>query len=77
MSLAMNYKIDNLNCQIEIKNEDATLTEIFAHFVEMTRIMQYHPGSWEDVISKIYKHCVLHEETTDDYDIFEWASNFI
>ena len=75
MSLKMNYEMDNVNCQIEIKSDEATLTEIFAHFVEMTRIMQYHPDSWKYIIEEIYKYCVLHEDARSDYDIFEWAQD--
>lgn len=75
MSLTMNYEMDNMNCQIEVKQEDATLTEIFANFVEMTRIMQYCSGSWERIIEEIYKYCILHEDATKDYDIFEWAQD--
>lgn len=75
MSLTMNCEVDNMNCQIEVKNEGATLTEVFANFVEMTRIMQYHPDSWKPIIEEIYKYCVLHEDATNDYDIFEWAQD--
>lgn len=73
MSLTMTYQADNIDCKIEIKNEEATLTEVFANFVDMTRIMQYQPGSWEHIIDELYGYCVLHVNATKDYDIYEWA----
>lgn len=33
--------------------DDCTLSTIFAHFIKMTEIAGYHPGSWDSIIGEI------------------------
>lgn len=54
-------------------DEDATLTEIFARFIDMTRIMGYQAGSWDNIIKELQTA----EVNAKDYDIFEWAMDVI
>ena len=49
----------------------ASLKEIFAKFVELTRIIGYQSGSWETLIGEI------DSVVDEDYDIFDWASDNI
>ena len=67
----MYFHNDKMSVNYEMGGEDTTLTELFAHFVEMTRIMGYQPGSWVNVISDV-------SDIIDvKYDIFEWAGDVI
>lgn len=58
-------------------DQDADLRQYFLAFVEMTRIMGFYSKSWERVITEAYKYCVKHEDSFDDYDIYNWASDTI
>ena len=60
------------HCSIveEIENDDITLSELFAYFVEMTRKMGFHMGSWEHVIKEI-------SECDENFPIDYWASDMM
>lgn len=57
----------------KINDEEVNLRQLFLGFVEMTRIMGFQSGSWNNIIEKAYKYCILHEEACRDFDIYEWA----
>ena len=80
MSMKIIYKDDyNKNADIEVgitvKDPDITLSQLFAVFVEMSRIAGYHSASWETIINELYGYCVLHVDAAEDYDIYSWAND--
>lgn len=69
-TLMMKYKDNNgLVVEYYLDDDDVTLTDIFAKFVDMTRIMGYQVGSWDRIIENLIKY----EIDAEDYSIFEWA----
>lgn len=60
------------NFSVEI-DEDANLTDCFARFVEMTRVIGYQPGSWDNIL----KHLDEQEINAHDYSLYNWASDTI
>ena len=54
-------------------DEDTNLSELFAKFVNMTRMVGYQPGSWDKIIEELNKYGVK----DGDYSIFEWADDVI
>lgn len=78
MSTKMIYKDKNdfSNRIIEFEvNDDANLTELFSCFVELTRMAGYYSTSWANVITEVYNHCVVHSDASNEYDIYQWASD--
>lgn len=72
-TLIMKYK-DNNGLVVEYYlDDDATLADVFAKFVNMTRIMGYQAGSWDKIIENLIKY----EIDAEDYSIFEWAYDTI
>jgi len=70
MSYKSNYpnRVSIIN---EIDTDDVTLTELFAYFVEMTRQMGYHMGSYENIVKE------LQECDKENYPIDMWACDII
>lgn len=67
-------KDDHLNFEVQAKvtDEDATLAQVFAYFVEVCRGASYHPESFHTLIKDLY-----HEDFDKDYTIFNWATDYI
>lgn len=69
----MSYKTtypNKISITHEIDTDDITLTELFAYFVEMTREMGYHVGSYDNILKEI-------SECDDNYPIDVWASEIV
>ena len=62
-----------VKAEISIEEEDLNLRQLFSNFVEMTRIMGYQAGSWERLIDDLYGNCVLHVDSVESYDVFQYA----
>ena len=52
--------------------QDETLEEVFAKFVDMTRIMGYQSGSWDNLM-RLFVEC----QNDATYDMFDWACDTI
>ena len=51
-------------------SDGAQLSYLFAHFVELTRMLGYYAGSWAEIFQDIY-YC------STKYDIYDWASDVL
>lgn len=68
--MELSYKNEQgINIIIPI-SDDLTLTEVFARFVEFTRMVGYQSGSWTNIIQDL-------AADIDEYNIFDWASEVI
>lgn len=76
-AITIQYNGDNIFVSSDMGNEDTTLIELFARFIEMTRIMGYQAGSWERVIADYNEACKDTDWCLGDYDIFDWAMDVI
>jgi len=79
MSFKMMYENEyedsgNLKAMVEV-NDDITLSNLFARFIDMTRIMGFHADSWETIIDDMYGSCVLHVDAAEDYNAYDWAQD--
>jgi hypothetical protein len=63
--------------EIVVTNEDAALLELFGHFIRMTEMMGYQAGSWERIIDKAYGDCVIHANSSNEYNIFDFGLDSI
>ena len=71
--LEMKYSTPDGIYTYEVKIKDAeelTLSEMFSHFVQLTKCIGYHEGSWENVVKD-----VLDEKNgiNKNYTIWDWA----
>lgn len=68
------FKDDHLDFEVQakVKDEDATLTQVFAYFVEVCRGAGYYPGSFHSLIKEL-----SNEELDETYTIFNWASDYL
>lgn len=63
---------DKTKVNIEFDDENINLTQLFAEFVEFTRIMGYQPGSWKDIVKELSKI-----DFNQQYDINGWATDIL
>lgn len=71
--MELTYKNENgINITVTI-SEDSNLTEVFAKFVEFTRMVGYQEGSWATIIQKLNDDGGFN----DRYTIYEWAAEKI
>ena len=69
----MTYKTDypnSIKVVSKIDDDDVSLTELFAYFVDMTQKMGYSMGSWEYVFDSV-------KECNEDYPIDLWATDIM
>lgn len=66
------YTDKDINFSIEsiLEDEDTNLREVVARLVELTRMIGYCAGSWEDIVKEL-------SDLPDDYNIFDWATDTI
>lgn len=50
---------------------DETLEEVFAKFVDITRIMGYQSKSWDHLLQNIID--IEEDGISVDYDMFDWS----
>lgn len=75
--LEIKYSTENnqYNFTIKIENADElTLSEAFSHFINLTRWMGYHEGSWQNIINELSSE---EEGINDAYNIWEWATDIL
>lgn len=79
MGLKMVYDseyIKSADVHVEIKlREDCNLQQMFLNFVDMTRVMGFHSGSWEQVLEDAYKACVLKEDAPSHYTVYDYMND--
>lgn len=61
----------SFSTSINIDDNDITLTELFAYFVNMTEKIGYQPGSWETVFEDV------NDAIKEGYSIQDWADCII
>lgn len=59
------------NISFNINEEECNLTQLMAYFIDFTRMIGYHPYSWNDVIDSINADGGL----TEAYTAFNWATD--
>lgn len=59
--------------EIVVTDEDITLSELFGHFIRITEMMGYQAGSWEKIIDEAYGDCVIHANSSKEYNIFDFG----
>ena len=75
--LEIKYSTENnqYNFTIKIENADElTLSEMLSHFINLTRWMGYHEGSWQSIINELSSET---EGINDAYNIWEWAADVL
>lgn len=73
--LEMKYTTKDNQYNFIVKIEDVdelTLSEIFSHFINLTRWIGYHEGSWQTIINKLSSE---EEGINSIYNIWEWAAD--
>ena len=68
------YSSSNISIDIDINDDAVCLAELFAYFVEFTRMIGYHEGSWNNILKELKD---IFENASDDYDIYLWAIDTI
>lgn len=63
---------DKVNIQMNVDDENINLTQLFAYFVDFTRMMGYHPGSWARIIEQLNT-----TDLSDDYTINDWVNDIL
>lgn len=62
---------DGVNIEVTM-DVDVNLTQAFAHFINFTRMIGYHPHSWVNVLKDINV-----EELNEAYSAYDWAVDTI
>lgn len=57
----------SFNTSINIDDDDITLTELFAYFINMTEKIGYRPNSWKDVLEDV------NDTIKKGYSVQDWA----
>ena len=58
-------------------DEEANLRQAFSVFVRLTKMVGYSSRSWDDIIKEVYQYCILHDEASEDYDIYAYAEDSV
>lgn len=67
-TVAFYYNDNNkTKVKIELDDENINLSQLFAEFVEFTRIMGYQPGSWENIIKELNQINFDQQYTINDW----------
>ena len=61
------------NISFNISEEECNLTQLMACFIDFTRMIDYRPYSWNNIIDSINADGGL----TKDYTAFDWASDIL
>ena len=72
MGFVMKYETDEGLETVYHIDEDATLDEVFAKFVDMTRIMGYQDNSWSRTINHVMDYIDDGPNT-----VFDWSCDTI
>ena len=67
MSYFEEYSPVSFSVSINIDDDDITLTELFAYFVNMTEKIGYQPESWKVVLEDV------NDAIKEGYSIQDWA----
>lgn len=67
MSYFEEYSPVSFSANINIDDDDITLTELFAYFVNMTEKIGYQPESWKVVLEDV------NDAIKEGYSIQDWA----
>lgn len=61
-----------LHAEVHMR-DDVNLRQAFLAFVDMTRIAGYSPESWAKILDDGYDLCVIHANSREDYNIYDWV----
>lgn len=69
------YPSSDISIDISINDDAVCLAELFAYFVEFTRMIGYHEGSWDNLINEV--NSIIQDESCKDYSMYSWAIDTI